>query len=1314
MSFGGAVSGLGDILVTAASAGLSGTTISATSLVGSVPLNGAVSITGQQNYTDRLVLATSGVNNISVAGVNTTTGPITLTTNLGTLTVGSLIATAGAVSLTHGGTLTIGGNIFAGTTLGVTTNNGASIVVGTGSNVSMQALGGGISLGGAVTLVNDLTVNASGAVAFGNTINSTAGQRRALSISTTNNSVTFSGAVGQVTRLGAISIAGTPTGINAGSNNISAASFVNTGASSGTINIQGIQNYDGALGLNLLTTGAGGNITLGQVTTTAGGVTLTNSNLLTLLGNISSFGTILQQAGVSGTPSLAIGVTSNGTILTIQTTNAGSAIDIGSATTLNQSATLIAAGNGSVDVRSTVNSNTTTARSLNISSTGGTITTGGAIGTGTSAALSLININAGAAGTINLNGGAITTSTSVGQIYTGSINLGNADLTLIANGTGVLTFNGNMNGTQNLTMTTSGAINFNGNVGANNPLGDIYITGANPSGFTITGTVNASSLQNLNSSFVNGNISIVNAQNYSVGGIVLESRNAGSITVGNITSGGTNSIVSFTHAGNLNLQGNINDSGTFVQNGTSGGTVFVGTTVPTTIQIGSGGAAFNRAVTLNRSLSLTAPGNITFGQNLNSAVGQTSNLTLNSSGILSFATNVGDTTALGVIDASTSSLTGITATNVNAVIRAQSFNSGFVAGNINLTTPQTYSTAAGLNLTTVVPGSGTSNITLGAVTTSNGGVVNIQNVDSLKLQGTLTLDGAFTQTNNDLSSTNEDVEFGAVSGISFSLTTTGDNISFEAPITMNQNSLLSTGATGLGVVTLSSSVDSLFNGAKNLTITNANGTANIGGSLGTANNAELGLLAITSNAINFTDNLNTTTVKTKGSSGQSYNGAVALNGDVVMNAGTTGPVSFSRTIDSAPLATKSLTLQGINAAQLNGNIGAINPLSSFSVSGTSSALTTFNAGSVTTIGSGQTYNTALLIGNTAPSQINLTAGSGDVVFGNTVSLTSRNLTVSADEIDINGTIDPSSSGVSVLVLQAGNTSTPVVIAGNPTLNTLDLTSAELLKLVNGFKSITIGNANSLGNLTVATALNSSEIRDPFTLITSGNMFINGAIAAVDNATLSLVDPNYATATINLASAISTQGNVITIDGATQVNAGGSIATTGTGNSYPLGANINLLANSGFTGTGTLTLDSGSVGLIVGNNSFNMSGGITITNSGGATFNQGVTAGAVNINATTSAKDVTFNGTLNATSLNTSNGAFNLKVLSGGNIIGATVLNNTGTTTLGDQATDALTFAGGLTATSSSLLNLAGTIATTNTAMNLGNAVLTTNTTLQSG
>jgi hypothetical protein len=78
LSFGGAVSGLGNISVTLASAGLIGTTISATSLVGSVALTGPVSITGLQSYTNNLVLETSGTNGISVAGVTTTSQGISL------------------------------------------------------------------------------------------------------------------------------------------------------------------------------------------------------------------------------------------------------------------------------------------------------------------------------------------------------------------------------------------------------------------------------------------------------------------------------------------------------------------------------------------------------------------------------------------------------------------------------------------------------------------------------------------------------------------------------------------------------------------------------------------------------------------------------------------------------------------------------------------------------------------------------------------------------------------------------------------------------------------------------------------------------------------------------------------------------------------------------------------------------------------------------------------------------------------------------------------------------------------------------------
>ncbi|MFN6053076.1 MAG: hypothetical protein ACK47R_19775, partial [Planctomycetia bacterium] len=138
--------------------------------------------------------------------------------------------------------------------------------------------------------------------------------------------------------------------------------FVTSTPATGTINLQGIQNYDGILGLNLKTTGASGNINVGQITTTTGGVSFTNSQKLSLLGNVSSSGAISQVAGTGGTPSVELGVVANGTTLSIQTTTSGSLIDIASPTILNQTTNLTAAGAGSIDLRSSVNSNTTTPR----------------------------------------------------------------------------------------------------------------------------------------------------------------------------------------------------------------------------------------------------------------------------------------------------------------------------------------------------------------------------------------------------------------------------------------------------------------------------------------------------------------------------------------------------------------------------------------------------------------------------------------------------------------------------------------------------------------------------------------------------------------------------------------------------------------------------------------------------------------------------------------------------------------------------------------------------------------------------------------
>ncbi|NBY01905.1 MAG: hypothetical protein EBQ87_07985, partial [Planctomycetes bacterium] len=361
----GAVGALGNIRITNASNGLTATAITAKSLETATgfALVGPISITGTQNYSNNLKLETSGTNNISVGVVNATTGSIVLLTNQGSLNVGALTASANTINLTHGGTLTFAGDIFAGTTLVVNSTNGSAIIVGTGADIIMRALTGGISLTGPVSLVNNLSATAgNGAINFGSTINSASGKNLTLSL-TAANPVTFGGDIGQINRLGDITITGAPAGIDATTKNISAKSFV-ASASSGAINLLGTLDFNGANGFNVTTTGttgSTGNITLGQLTTSGGAVSISNSQILQLLGNVLSSGSITE----SGAGSVILGdAGAVSPTITVSTTTAGSGIVFGKNITLNRDGVLTAAGAGNVTLSGTVDNATSAARGL--------------------------------------------------------------------------------------------------------------------------------------------------------------------------------------------------------------------------------------------------------------------------------------------------------------------------------------------------------------------------------------------------------------------------------------------------------------------------------------------------------------------------------------------------------------------------------------------------------------------------------------------------------------------------------------------------------------------------------------------------------------------------------------------------------------------------------------------------------------------------------------------------------------------------------------------------------------------------------------
>ena len=203
----------------------------------------------------------------------------------------------------------------------------------------------------------------------------------------------------------------------------------------------------------------------------------------------------------------------------------------------------------------------------------------------------------------------------------------------------------------------------------------------------------------------------------------------------------------------------------------------------------------------------------------------------------------------------------------------------------------------------------------------------------------------------------------------------------------------------------------------------------------------------------------------------------------------------------------------------------------------------------------------------------------------------------------------------------------------------------------------------------------------------------------------------------------------------QVTPGASITTTD--------GNISLRANQGDVSTsgdfvgievdgGTIATTNGDI-LLQGRGGENGGGdggdnhGIRLTNSridspnagivtlegvgNGGNGEAGIVWDDLTVAKTGGAYD--FDGSVAGTNLTVTAGAYDLALSEGGTIANGVEFNNTGTVTLGDEATDGLTIAGGVTATEPSQVNLAGTLTTTNAPLHLATTVLTQDATVAS-
>ena len=483
----------------------------------------------------------------------------------------------------------------------------------------------------------------------------------------------------------------------------------------------------------------------------------------------------------------------------------------------------------------------------------------------------------------------------------------------------------------------------------------------------------------------------------------------------------------------------------------------------------------------------------------------------------------------------------------------------------------------------------------------------------------------------------------------------------------------------------------------------------------------------------------------------------------------TGSGALTITADSIVLnstadtitSTGAITLQPASAGRPI-VVGAPGAATDFALSAAEVASLTDGATSITigrsdsTVGatiSAITFNDPVTIRSPSGGTIAVTGdltGAGDASVsldgsGATTNLTA-DITTAGQDITINDNVrvGADGSGDPPVTLSTG-----AAVGGNISITgTTDSVVGQTnpLQLISGSGTTTlanaVGNQDSLSTLTLqaddpgAIAFNGSVTANSVVTFDQGYDVAFNAGGTITN------DTNFLnTGTVTLgdddADSITFSGGLATTGNASNpatVNVAGTVRTTNT--QMDLGE-ITLTGDTELD-TGTAAASIMNVGAVTGGGSALTldSGGdaaaditvasvddvstLTIRDSGDTTFTGTVgagTSGAVTITDTTGT--VAFQDNATITTLTTANQPYNVSFTGATNSVTTdTSFLNTGTLTLGNASTDAITFAGGLATTGSAsnptTVNVAGTVATTTTQMDLGAITLVGDSELDTG
>ena len=1227
----------------------------------------------------------SGVQRITIAG--------DIVTNGGLVNFKSATTISANVSIiTTGGGATGGSVQFDSTVTGVNNaTNSLGITAGSTGNVSFGGNFNGDSIKTSLNIISANNVTTAFAI-----------NANALTVGGGVNNFSSTGTGGTITNAVAFGNTGTLTlGQAGGTQNFSGG--VNTTSVGGLVTLNGtIATTDSAIGLGAVTLGSNtildandnsgnGDVVLGAVTGTGFSLTLDGNDVTgTSVSGVSAL--TLQNVTGTGSFNGAVDATSLSVGATVNNfSSTGSGGTITNAVTFSNTGTLALGQAGGIQTY--ISGLTATApSSVKLAGTIGTSNTPimlGDIGTGVNLIADTV-VNAGGAditfgGTIG--GGFALSANSVGSTtFEGAVGGGGqalASLSTNASGTtkingGAITTTGNQTFNDNValgaatqfTTTSSGTITFNGSVSTS---GNTVTFNANGSGDVVAntssndfGTVEITDANNVsltdrngiafNTSAIRGNLDI-NAGVQDGSGLITQN---GALNVGGDTSILTPDNVTLDNPGNI-FTGTVGITASNVNT--------VKITDSTALQFATSTGIGNLLATSNGAISQVGKLEVAFAAEFDA--GSKNDITLNNPGN----------------DFSTVKITSgkdVTLVDVNAL----AFESSLISGALNVTTSGTITQNAPLSVAgpaTFAAGLG-NDITLNentndfsAVTVTSGGNV------------TLTEGSGF--------------DIGGISGIgNGALSVSGlGTITASGGITTSGTILFQglTSATSIGVAGAAGQVQyaasvftNLTNGATSITIGNA---------------VQSGAVIV--NAVSFSDPVS---IYGFGNNGITVNGTITGTDNASVNLSASPTTIFLNS--DIVTAGQAITLD-------NGSGGATTIVLGANVALDTTSSNAFPVGANITL-------RGLVDSDSTARSLNLNGGSGgSVLLTDTIGSTS-----SLSSLTING--------FNVNLANIGDVDT-LGVTGGTTVNATGVTFNGTTYKTDGFQSYTATNLNAAAT-SGTTAF--STTADNLNFFTLNQLTLNGAdftantqgagqiglaggidgsnsVTPVETATLTttgninlgpltdLKALNANATTLYLRNNISNTTDVaivanVVLENNITIQTGNDISITGTIDSDNLSPR-SLALNAGPVGDILVTGAVGSLALL---------NAVTIVNANTATFNSSINV--VDMMVLDATTGVTVQGNLTAFFLSTAatSNTYDF-VLNGSNnsVTGpGTVLSNTGTVVLGNDATDVFLFTDGINVVDVSptdSTSIAGFIRTAGKAIHLDQVNLTANATV---